>query len=135
MTQIGGDIESQAVHGDAAADANADGADFGKLAGVVGPDADGAGVLLCCHAELCQSVDDDSFEQSHIPADGELVFVEADDRIRDKLPRAVEGDIAAAVGFDEFNTGLLKQAGRLKDVFHLPRAPAERDYGWMLDQQ
>ena len=77
MSQIGGDVDGEAVHADPAADADAHGAKFGELARVCSGKATGGGishdpdtgcgcVALRGHAERCACVHDALFEQSHV---------------------------------------------------------------------
>src|SRR4051812_6946984 len=110
MIEVGGEVEGEAVEGDAAFDADADGGDFGgrthgtssmgvrRLDGV-DPDPYGGGVGEGGDAEVGEGLDDDLFEAVDVGADGEGVVLEADDRVGDQLAWAVVGDVAAAVGF------------------------------------
>src|SRR5437667_5146088 len=108
------------MHGDAAADAHAQGADFRQLTraagAIAGPYADGVRVRSRGDAQRVQRVDDDLLELADIPADGQLVIRQTNDGISHELSGPVEGDIAAAVGFDHFDANSLKRIGRGEDV-------------------
>ena len=52
---------------------------------------------------MAQRGDDDFFEQPHVRVKVEVIVVEVKDGIGDELPGPVEGDVAPAVGFDNFD--------------------------------
>src|SRR5207237_8922452 len=104
--EVCGDVEGQAVQGYAPAHAHADGAELRQRTRprrVLGPDADGAVVLPRRNAQFAQRLDDGPFQRADVSPDAEPVVVESDDRVDDELAGPVEGDVAAAVGRDDFD--------------------------------
>lgn len=108
--EVGGDVEGDSVERDPAAEFDADGADFGEAvgrgsgAGIADPDAGGAFGALAGDFELAERADDGFFEEAHVGVQVEAVAIQIDDRVGDELPRAVEGDVAAAIGFDDLDS-------------------------------
>lgn len=101
------DVEGEAVVGDPAGDAGAEGADFAvggdAMVGVgaAEPDA-GVGVEAGGFDVIGgEGVDHGLFEGADVFADVFAVGAKVDDGIGDGLARAVVGGVAAAVGFDE----------------------------------
>lgn len=123
------------MEGDPAAELDAHGADFfsagadaaeGRLGGRRGgilwdwgfdPDAGGAGGAGAGDAEGSEGVDDDVFEEAHVVVEVEVVSVERNDGVGDELAGAVEGDVAAAIGFGEFDAAELQEGGGGEEVF------------------
>lgn len=71
--------------------------------GQIDPDADGGIVLVGVDVVLGERSDDGVFEGADVSAYGESMIVQADDGIGDELAWAVESDVAAAVGFYDFD--------------------------------
>jgi len=73
--------------------------------------------LYAPHAELAERGNHRFFEFAHVAAYGEFVIVETDDGISDELAWAMEGDVAASVGFDDFNAHLGQGVGGSEKIF------------------
>src|SRR5205814_10076283 len=124
----GGDIERQPVQRHATPHAYTDRTHLGQGAGaggVLGPDADGAVVFPGCDAELRQGVDDRLFQSADVSADAKAVLVKVNNVINDELARAVEGDVAAAVGRDNLDDSARQHLRPGDDVALDARAAAD----------
>ena len=84
--------------------------------------------------EVCEGLEDEAFEGVDVGGDGEGVGGEADDGVGDELAGAVEGDVAAAVGFDEFDAELL-ELGLGGEEVGGGAAAAEGDDGGVFDEE
>jgi hypothetical protein len=87
--------------------------------GRVDPDAGGGfggGVALGVDAEGGEGLDDDFFEEAHVAVEVKVVGVEGNDGVGDELAGAVEGDVAAAVGFDDFDAAGGEEGGGGEEV-------------------
>ena len=127
VVEVWVDVEREAVHGDPAAYADAHCRDFGEFGGVVGgeegsggdPDAGGGGwgwVAEGGETEVRAGVDDGLLEEPHVVVDAEVEGVEVEDWVADDLAGAVVGDVAAAVGFAEFDAVLGEELWAGEDV-------------------
>ena len=139
MVHVGVEVDGQAVEGDPAADADADGADLGGLVGcevVLGVDPDaGLGVGVALDVELCEGGDDGLLEGSDVLVNAEFGGVEVDDGVADELARAVVGDIAAAVGLVELHALGCEELFRGEDVGGGIWAAGDGDDGVVLDHE
>src|SRR5580658_4093091 len=131
IAQVGGDVQGEAMQGGAAADADADGADFSE----VGPDSDGAGFAAGGDCETLQRGDHRVFEGADVSADGQGVIVEADDGVDHDLAGAVKGDVAAAVAMDEIDAETLEVFGLGQKVLEALLAAADGDDGRVLEEE
>src|SRR5690606_16904496 len=118
--EVGVHVEGEAVVGDPAAHGHADGGDFA----VGDPDAGLAVAAGGDEAEFADGVDQDLFQKAQV---GVEVFAggEVDDGVADELAGAVVGDVAAAVGLDDFDA-FVGEAGGVPDEV-LVRAAAQAD--------
>jgi hypothetical protein len=103
VAEVGGDVVSEAVRGDPAADVNADGGEFLFAGAVLHPDAGFAGNAIGGHTEIGAGADHGLFEGANIPADVAFDVAEVKDGIADDLAGAVIGDVSAAIGGVEFD--------------------------------
>src|SRR5690606_36535738 len=138
VPQVGCDVEGHAVEGAAPLDAHADGGDLAGRGRVrVDPDprvavvAAGAG-----QPERGEHLDEDLLEGRHVRRGvgrtaGRALRREGDDRVRDQLPGAVVGDVAAAVDLDQVDAVL----GRVAEHVRAVRVAAEGVGGRVLEQQ
>src|ERR1044072_2183770 len=85
--------------------------------------------------DLVQSSDDDLLKTPDVGADGELVIGQADNRIGDELAGAVVGDVAAAVGLDDFDAETRKLGIRGDQVSRNAGAAAKGNDLLMLEQK
>ena len=114
------------------------GADFRELAvRFARPHADSGFIFYRINAELFQCFDDDLLKLSHISADAQRVIVQSDNRVDHDLAGPVEGDIAAAIGLDDFYAEFLQMIVGGEEIFLAVdfTAPAEGDHRRMLDEQ
>lgn len=140
--EVGGDVEGQAVGGDPLADADAHGGDLGgRTIGGYDPDAGGFGIAVAGDAVGGEGVDDGLFEESHVAVEAEGLAgirvgeaFEVEDGVGDDLAWAVVGDVAAAVGFVEFNAQGGKAVGVGQDVACGPFSAGDGDDWGVLDE-
>jgi HAD superfamily hydrolase (TIGR01450 family) len=131
-------VQGDTVEAGAAADADAEGADFrGGAGGIVGrdPDADGGIVLAGRDREVGEGGDDDVLQSANVPPYRQTVVDHADDGVGDELAGAVEGDVAAAVGGDDVDAEGGEVLHRRADVALAAGPAAEGDHGRVLDEQ
>lgn len=142
VVEVGGDIESQAVHGDPAPDAHPDGADF--FAGVIfagaqwggGPDTGGARFAVGVDSEGSAGLDGGFFEKSDVVVESQAEEVEVEDGVDDELSRAVVGDVAAAIGVEKFDAQSLQEFRWRAQVAAGGGPARDGDDGWvMFDQE
>src|SRR5579883_1844779 len=126
--KIGGDVVGEAVGSDPAADVDTDGGEFlvGNVARRLDPDAGFAGNAIGGDAEIGGGANHGFFEGANVPVDIAAVAIEIEDGIADDLAWAVIGDIAAAIGFAEFDAFLTKDVLGSEKMF-LVGAAAEGD--------
>src|SRR5262249_34863323 len=93
-------IEREAMHCDALGDAHADSGNFSILAAPGHPHAPAAFNPVGRHAKLAADPDQRLLDAVHV---GNYVnrLAECDDRIADKLTRAMPGDVAAPIDVDD----------------------------------
>src|SRR2546430_5437234 len=104
-------------------------ADAGDLAGAsAGPDAGVARLPLARDVEPGERVDQGLLERAQVPMQVAAVAAQVQDGIADELPRAVEGDIAAALDLED------RQVVRLEHVARA-RGAAQRPARRVLEQQ
>ncbi len=97
--EVGIDVERQAVVGRAAADAQAERGDFRAIHVYTGR----AGPAFARYAVLRQEVNHGLFQAADQGADADAEPFQIDQRVDDQLPRAVPGDVPAAVGLHQRN--------------------------------
>ncbi len=97
--------------------------DAGAGAGADGLDVEGG-----------EGLDDDVFEEAEVGVEVEFVEVEVEDGVGNELAWAVEGDIAAAVGFDKLDAAGFEEGGRGEEVALSVGAAADGDDGGVLDE-
>ena len=134
---IGRDVEGEAVHGDPFADAHAAGRDFGAWGSVGIADPDTGGTFFAADGDCVggAGVDDGLFEESHVGVEAEVEKIEIEDGVADDLAGTVVGDVAAAVGFGDFDTGAGEHVGRGEQVGAGFGAAADGDDGGMLNEE
>lgn len=69
---------------------------------LIRPDPNGGWVEEAFNAEIAQRIHDSAFKALDIRTDGQVMVDQADDWIGHQLAGAVEGNVAAAVGLNEF---------------------------------
>jgi hypothetical protein len=106
------------MRGNAAADTDAYRCDLA----VADPDAGASRRPLCHDTEAVKGAYQHFFEAAHVLARAEAAALQVENWIPDELPRAMEGDVAAAVGFDDFGAALLKLFRRDKEVLRADAA-------------
>src|SRR5581483_2758577 len=133
--EIGGDVEGETVGGDSAGDVDADGGNFGLRVGG-GPDAGESGDAGAGDAEVSAGADEHFFEAADVFDDADFGSegAEIEDGVADELSGAVEGDVAAAITFDQLDALLREEVGRGDDVF-LFRIAAEGDDGGVFEKE
>ena len=146
VTQVGGDVEGEAVGGDSAGDVDADGADFsfasraGLLVVKAAPDAGESGDATGADAVDSAEADEGLFHHSdevdwtEAAAAGVLKAAEIEDRVADQLSGAVVGDVAPAIDFVQGDPAAGQQFIRGKDVGSAGVAAEGEDRG-MLEQE
>ena len=106
VTEVGGDVEREAVGGDALCNMDADGGDLLFLHGAagVGPDAGAFADALGGHAEVLAGEDEGLLQEADEVDGTEMraafageIAAEVEDGITDELAGAVIGDVTAAV--------------------------------------
>jgi hypothetical protein len=102
---------------------------------VAGPDAGEALYALTDNAEVGTAADQDFFQSTDelYSADAGLKGAQVKDGIADQLPRAVEGDVAAAVALEQPHALLRQQFSRGQQVL-APGVAAQGD-DWGMFQQ
>src|SRR5439155_1783352 len=98
MGEIGGDIQREPVRRDPLFHVHADAGDL--AAASAGPDAGVARLPLARDVEPGERVDQGLLERAQVPMQVAAVAAQVQDGIADELPRAVEGDIAAALDLE-----------------------------------
>ena len=125
VAQVGGDVEREAVRGDALRDVDADGGDLllRDAAAGDGPDAGELADALREHAEVAAGADEDLFEQADEVDRAEVrallageVAAQIEDGVADELAGAVVGDVAAAVDLVELDAALAEELVGGEDV-------------------
>lgn len=146
VTQVGGDVEGEAVRGDSAGDVDADRADFsfasraGLLVVKAAPDAGESGDATGADAVDSAEADEGFFHHSdevdwtEAAAAGVLKAPEIEDRVADQLSGAVVGDVAPAIDFVQGDPAAGQQFIRGKDVGSAGVAAEGEDRG-MLEQE
>ena len=130
VREVGVHVEREAVHGDPAADSNADRADLA----VADPGAVQARDPRRGDAQVGARANHRLFEQLHVAADVTAVGVEVDDRVADELAGAVVGDVAAAAGLVDFEAARAEELGRHEHVIDLGGA-TQREDRLVLEQE
>src|SRR5680860_82275 len=104
--QVNVAVQREAVHGDAAADPDAEGRDLAFGAPVIGTQPDTAATRDAgrSHAEIGADMDQGLFQPAHV-VDDEHVVGQPHDRVADELTRPVERDLAATVHVDYRDPG------------------------------
>ena len=142
VAEVCGDVEGEAVRGDAAGDVDADGREFflGDAAARDGPDAGATFDALRGDAEVVGGADEDVFKEADVVDRAEMgaalageVAAEVEDGIADELAGAVVGDVAAAVDLVDFDAFGRQEFVGGEDVAALGVA-AEGEDGWMLEE-
>jgi hypothetical protein len=143
--QVGGDVEGQAVQGNPAAKFNTHGTDLGGTCGIerprgrgverVDPDAGGSRVAVADEVEAGDGVDDDLFKQAHVGVEVEVVVIEGNDGIGHELAGAMESDVAAAVGFNDFDAAEFDELGGDEEVVGRAGVATNGDDGGMLNEE
>ena len=140
VRQIDVDVEGEAVRGDGAGDVDADGGNFGWFNAWGcwrSPDAGELGDARGGDAEVGAGADEGLFHFTN-EFDGAEGFAlafwggegaEIEDGVADKLAGTVEGDVAAAVAFNDFYAALGQEFGRGQDVGGLGVAAQGDDWG------
>jgi hypothetical protein len=116
--KVGADVEGETMSRNAATQADAN---RGDLA-VANPDAGASGRPLSHDTEAVKGADQHFLKAAHVLARAEAAALQVENWIPDNLPRAMEGDVAAAVGFDDFGAALLKLFRRDKEVLRADAA-------------
>ncbi len=104
--------------------------------GGLGPDAGEGGDAFTGDAEVAAGTDEHFFETADVcdGADARRGGAEVEDGIADELSGAVEGDIAAAVGFEQFDAAGGEGFAGEEDVAAVGVA-AEGDDGRMFEEK
>ena len=146
VTEVGGDVEGEAVGGDSAGDVDTNGADFsfarraGLLVVKAAPDAGESGDATGADAINSAEADQrffhhaDEVDGTESAAAGVLQAAEIEDRVADQLSGAVVGDVAATIDFVQGDTAAGQQVIRCKDVGSAGVAAEGEDRG-MLEQE
>jgi hypothetical protein len=146
VTEVGGDVEGEAVGGDSAGDVDADGADFsfasraGLLVVKAAPNAGESGDATGTDAVDSAEADEgffhhaDEVDWTEAAAAGVLKAAEIEDGVADQLSGAVVGDVAPAIDFVQGDTAAGQQFIRGKDVGSAGVAAEGEDRG-MLEQK
>ncbi len=101
-------------------DAHADSADFRLASRGIDPHAGQARDRFASNAIVSQGADDDGFQIAHVTGDiGAQCFRtgQLDDRVGDKLPRTVIGDVAAAIHTQHVDAALCQLIGCQPQMF------------------
>src|SRR5882724_9899964 len=135
IIEVGAHVESKTVGGDCARNVNSDGCDLSRDF-ILRPDAGQAGNAFGDHAEIAAGADERFFQLADKinGANARLKSTQIKDGIADELAGAVEGDVAAAIGFMQFNAIGGKKLARSDDVFCSTIA-AQSDHRRMLQQE
>ena len=128
--EVGRDVEGEAVRGDPARDAHADGADLL----VPEPGAGEAGHAARREAVVRAGADHHFLEVAHVAVHVAPVGGEIEDRVADHLAGAVVGDVAAAAGLEHLEAALAQRLGGEEHVLRARVAP-EREDRVVLEQQ
>src|SRR5207253_3792052 len=99
-----------------------------------GPDADAARDSMCGDPVFGGGPDHELFDRRDILADVLAIRLQVHDRVPDDLPRAVIGDVPAAVRLEQFEAAGCEHLRRPEDVLGL-RSASQRDDRRMLEQQ
>ena len=118
------------MRGDPSADVHADRADLGAAH----PDARTFRNAARLDAEIRECIDERLFDGPYVRTHVALPFAQVHDGIADDLPRSVIGDVAAAVGGMESDTGAGQDLFAGQQVFHVTVAP-HRDGVGVLQQE
>jgi hypothetical protein len=97
--EVGVDVEGEAVAGDTALDADADGGDFGT----VHPDAGATADTFSDDVEAGEGVNDRLFEEADVINGADGAGMEIENGVGHKLAGAVEGNIATSIGGDHLD--------------------------------
>src|SRR5579883_1567476 len=141
VAQVGGDVEREAVRGDAARDVHADGGDFllGDGAAGDGPDAGASGDALRGDGEVSQGADEGFFEEADVVDGADAAVVQGEtaqveDGVADELAGSVVGDVAAAVDLMDFDAAIGKEFVAGEDV-GAGGVASQGEYGWVFEQE
>ena len=118
------------MHGDAAADAHAD----GRQLSLFGPEAGVCGVVGCADAERGEIGRDRACERAHKVGGADAEGAGIDDGVEHELARAVVGDLAAAVAHDQFDAARTELLLGEEEVCGRSTAP-HRDDGVVLERE
>src|SRR5882757_3714807 len=137
VAEVGGDVEGEAVGGDPAADVDADGGEFffGDAARRLHPDAGFAGDAVGGDAEIGGGADHGFFERADVPVNVAADGIEIKNWIADDLAGAVVGDVAAAVGFAEFDIFLAEDVFGGEKIFLAGIAAESEDVGMFAEEE
>src|SRR4051812_8381293 len=97
------------MHRDAAPDPDPEGADFFGAGAIPNPDSNGRFITVAFDSKFPQCGNDDLLEHSNISSDGQMVIVQPNNRINDKLARPMKGNVAATIGLNDFDAKLIKK--------------------------
>ncbi len=101
----------------------------------VDPDAGGVGEAGADDAPVGDGADDGLLQKAHVGVEVQVVVIQGDDGVGDELAGAVKGDVAAAVGFDDFDAAGGEEGGRGEEVARGAGVAADGDDGGMLDEE
>ena len=143
VAQVGGDVQGEAVRGDALGDVDADGGDLllANAAARQCPDAGEFADALGRDAEVAAGADEGLFHQADEVDGTEVratfagkVAAQVEDGVADELAGAVVGDVAAAVDLVELDAAAGEQFVGGEDV-GAGGVAAEGENGRMLEQK
>lgn len=142
VAKVGGDVECEAMRGDGLGDMHTDGRNllFVNAAAGEGPDAGKLADALRGYGEVLAGQDECFFHQANKIDWSEMrsalagqVAAEVEDGIADELPRAVVGNISAAIDLVDFDAAASQKIIVGKDVCARCIA-AKRENRWVLKQ-
>ena len=137
ITQIGGDVVSKTVGSDPAADVYANGGEFffGDIAGGLDPDASLAGDTIGGDAEIGGCANHGFFESADVPVNVAANAIEIQNGVADDLAGAVISDVAAAIGFAEFDAFLAKYVFGGEKIFLAGVAAKGKDVRVLAEEE
>src|SRR5258708_7749052 len=112
IAQVCSDVERESVRCHPAAEVHADGGDLA----ITGPNAGELGNASGFDAVIGEGIDDGLLEGADVGAHVALPIAEVEDGVADELPGTVIGDVAAAVGGEEFDAGAVEDFGGGEEV-------------------
>jgi hypothetical protein len=137
IAEVGGDVVSEAVGGDPAADVDADGGKFffGYVAGGLNPDAGFAGDAIGGDAEIGGGTDHGLFEGADVPVNVAANRIEIEDGVANDLAGAMISDVAAAICFAELYVFLAEDVFGGEKIFPAGVAAEGEDVGVLAEEE